>query len=634
MSINVQHQGAVNMHGGLLDQFFKKILFAKNIVIPPPSEKRVNASDVLSLYGGSVRKHPVAIFLIMVCSVTGSIIAVVTPLYYKNFFDVLAQGGDVSSRVGELQHIVFAILGISVIGFITWRTTNFGMIYLASAVLADLRKRAFSYLIGHSQRFFSGTFTGTLVQRVNRFANGYDRLADRMVYDIIPIIIQVAGVIWILTAEQPIMAVIILAWTALFIGFNYLFALWKLKYDIACAAQDSKTTGTLADIITNQPAVEAHGSHRMEQSRYAAQVETQMFMTRFRWNLAQSIDSVQALFMVAVEFAVFYVGIGLWVKGEFSIGTFVLIQAYIIRLSNQLWSFSRIIRDIYESFADAKEMAEIMLMPHEISETPGAKAIARARGDIRFDHVSFNYQAQPIVNDFTLHVKAGERVALVGPSGAGKSTIVKLLFRFYDPTKGTIQIDGIDAHDLSLTSLRETLSLVPQEPALFHRSLMENIRYGKPDASDEEVIAAAKLAHCDEFIATLPETYETLVGERGIKLSGGERQRVALARTFLRNAPVIVLDEATSSLDSESERYIQNALGKLMKSRTTLVIAHRLSTIRSVDRIVVMNKGRIIENGTHDELLGKKGLYAQLWTLQQNGFIPQEIFAAFDPLKV
>ena len=211
---------------------------------------------------------------------------------------------------------------------------------------------------------------------------------------------------------------------------------------------------------------------------------------------------------------------------------------------------------------------------------------------------------------------------------------MKLLFRFYDPTKGTIQIDGIDAHDLSLTSLRETLSLVPQEPALFHRSLMENIRYGKPDASDEEVIAAAKLAHCDEFIATLPETYETLVGERGIKLSGGERQRVALARTFLRNAPVIVLDEATSSLDSESERYIQNALGKLMKSRTTLVIAHRLSTIRSVDRIVVMNKGRIIENGTHDELLGKKGLYAQLWTLQQNGFIPQEIFAAFDPLKV
>src|SRR3989344_1662864 len=625
MSINVQHQGAVNMHGGLLDQFFKKILFAKNIVIPPPSEKRVNASDVLSLYGGSVRKHPVAIFLIMVCSVTGSIIAVVTPLYYKNFFDVLAQGGDVSSRVGELQHIVFAILGISVIGFITWRTTNFGMIYLASAVLADLRKRAFSYLIGHSQRFFSGTFTGTLVQRVNRFANGYDRLADRMVYDIIPIIIQVAGVIWILTAEQPIMAVIILAWTALFIGFNYLFALWKLKYDIACAAQDSKTTGTLADIITNQPAVEAHGSHRMEQSRYAAQVETQMFMTRFRWNLAQSIDSVQALFMVAVEFAVFYVGIGLWVKGEFSIGTFVLIQAYIIRLSNQLWSFSRIIRDIYESFADAKEMAEIMRAPHEIIETDEAEKIEHVEGVIQFDHVSFGYQKEETVIDFATTIKSGERVALVGPSGAGKSTIVKLLFRFYDSTEGDILIDGVSVRKLSIPDLRQMLSLVPQDPLLFHRSILENIRYGKPGASDEEVIHAAELAHCHEFIEHLPAKYETLVGERGIKLSGGERQRVALARAFLRNAPLIVLDEATSSLDSESERHIQEALSTLMNGRTTLVIAHRLSTIRSMDRIIVMDKGRIIEDGAHDALLEKKGVYWKLWTLQQNGFIPGDV---------
>lgn len=613
-----------NRKGGLLDVFFRRILFAKHIEIPPPREKHVNTRDVLLLYAGSVRRHPLAITLVILGSLTASVIAVVTPLYYKDFFDLLAQQGGVSERVGELTHTIVAIFGLGLVSFISWRTANFGMQYLASSVVANLRERAFAYLIGHSQRFFSGTFTGTLVQRVNRFANSYDRLADRVVYDILPIIVQVSGVIWILARKQPVMAFIILLWTAIFIGFNYVFARWKLKYDIASAAQDSKTTGTLADIISNQSAVEAHGSHQMERTRYAAQVEMQMYMNRFRWNLAQSIDSVQSLFMVVVEFAVFYVGVGLWAKGQFSIGMFVLVQAYIIRLSGQLWSFSRIIRDIYESFADAKEMAEIMLTPHEISDKKDARVIERARGDIQFKNVSFSYKDETTISNFTTTIKAGERVALVGPSGAGKSTIVKLLFRFYDPTEGEIAVDGHPIRDLSLTSLRQTLSLVPQDPALFHRSLMENIRYGRPEATDAEVIAAAKLAHCDKFIVNLPAKYDTLVGERGIKLSGGERQRVALARAFLRDAPIIVLDEATSSLDSASERHIQQALSELMKGRTTLVIAHRLSTIRSMDRIIVMDRGRIIEDGPHETLLKQKGIYAQLWTLQQHGFIPSE----------
>src|SRR3989338_354686 len=246
------------------------------------------------------------------------------------------------------------------------------------------------------------------------------------------------------------------------------------------------------------------------------------------------METIQALLIVLVEFAVFYIGVSLWEKGQFSIGMFVLVQAYIIRLSGQLWSFSRIIRDVYESFADGKEMAEIMLIPHEITEMADAQIITEAKGEVRFEHVSFGYQSGGIVNDFSAVIKAGERVALVGPSGAGKSTIVKLLFRFYDPSKGVIRIDGIDAHDLSLTSLRETLSLVPQEPALFHRSLMENIRYGKRDATTDEVIEAARQAHCYEFISKLPEGFETYVGERGVKLSGGERQRVAIARAILK----------------------------------------------------------------------------------------------------
>ncbi|MDO8521271.1 MAG: ABC transporter ATP-binding protein [bacterium] len=616
--------------GGWLDAFFRRILFAKDIVIPPPKGKNAQVQDVLLLYFESVRQFPVSALIALSGVSIASVIALIVPLYYKDFFDVLAQGGDPLGHIAKLRTIIFIILGFGVANFIIWRAMHFGMQYLAAKVMGDLRKRAFGYTIDHSHRFFASTFVGTLVQRINRFAHSYDRLADKVVYDIVPIIIQVTGVIWILTRKQPVMAAVIAGWTVLFIGFNYLFARWKLKYDIASAAQDSKTTGTLADIITNQPAVESHGSHDIEKARYGAEVGMQMLMNRFRWNLSQTVDAVQAALIVFVEFAIFWIGIELWVKGQFSIGTFVLVQAYIIRLSNQLWGFSRIVRDIYESFADAKEMAEIMLFPHEITESAHPTAIREVRGAIEFDHAAFHYQGEAgdgeaAINDFTATIKAGERVALVGPSGAGKSTIVKLLFRFFDPTSGAIKIDGVDIRDFPLATLRQQLSLVPQDPSLFHRSLTENIRYGRPGATDEEVFRAAHLAHCDEFIHALPARYETLVGERGIKLSGGERQRVALARAFVRNAPVIVLDEATSSLDSESERHIQQALGELMKGRTTIVIAHRLSTIRSMDRIIVMDKGRIIEDGSHDELLAKKGMYAKLWTLQQGGFIPSAL---------
>ena len=612
------------IQSGWFDRFIRWVLFASDIKVRVPNTNLVDTNDVLKLYGGSLKKYPWSIFLILSAAIVSSVVLVAIPLYYKEFFDTLSLPGAADSFVGTLRDVVLFILGLNLIVFLCRRFISFGMQYLASSMVGDLRTRAFSYLIDHSQRFFTGMFTGTLVQRVNRFANSYDRLADRVIYDIVPIVIQVVGVIWILLDEHPAMAAIILVWATLFMLLNYVFARWKLKYDIASVAQDSKTSGVLADIITNQPTVDAHGSHRQEKTRYGNEVRIQARMTRFRWNLSESMETVQALLIVLVEFAVFYYGINLWAKGEFSIGMFVLIQTYIFRLTAQLWSFSRIIRDIYESFADAKEMAEIILLPHEITEPPVADSFRQVSGSITFDSVSFGYQDEATVSNFSTKIKVGERVALVGPSGAGKSTIMKLLFRFYDPTSGDILIDGVSLRKLPIADLRLALSLVPQDPLLFHRSLMENIRYGKPGATDEEVIAAARLAHCEEFIERLSAKYETLVGERGIKLSGGERQRVALARAFLRNAPIIVLDEATSSLDSESERHIQEALLVLMKGRTTLVIAHRLSTIRSMDRIIVMDKGQIIEDGSHDELLEKKGMYAHLWSLQQGGFIPSE----------
>jgi ATP-binding cassette subfamily B protein len=262
------------------------------------------------------------------------------------------------------------------------------------------------------------------------------------------------------------------------------------------------------------------------------------------------------------------------------------------------------------------------MTPHEITERPDAHKLSDVRGSITITNVSFEYNQKRVIANLSTEIVPGERIALVGPSGAGKSTIVKLISRMFDPNDGVIMIDGHDIRDVTLQSLKHAISNVPQDPVLFHRSLMENIRYGKPEATDAEVIAAAKLAHCHEFIMAHPQGYSALVGERGVKLSGGERQRVAIARAFLKNAPILILDEATSSLDSESEQLIQDGLMRLMEGRTTIVIAHRLSTIRRMDRILVLDQGQLVEDGSHEELLRTHGIYDKLWTLQQNGFIP------------
>ncbi|MEK9177967.1 MAG: ATP-binding cassette domain-containing protein, partial [Patescibacteria group bacterium] len=326
------------------------------------------------------------------------------------------------------------------------------------------------------------------------------------------------------------------------------------------------------------------------------------------------------------EFFLFYYGIKYWQLGLISIGTFVLIQAYYFSMADRLWNVSRVIRDVYEGYADAKEMVEILKLAHDVKDAPGAKAILVPKGEIDWKDVTFAFNmTRSVLNGITLHIRNGEKVALVGPSGAGKSTFVRLLLRLYDIESGEITIDGQNIAHVTQDSLRHNISLVPQDPVLFHRTLLENIRYGRRDATDLEVIEAAKLAHCDDFIESLPNKYETYVGERGIKLSGGERQRVAIARAILKNAPVLILDEATSSLDSHSEMLIQDALDTLMKSKTTIVIAHRLSTIKKMDRIIVVDNGKIVEEGTHDTLAEKtNGLYAKLWSLQAGGFLKEE----------
>jgi len=319
---------------------------------------------------------------------------------------------------------------------------------------------------------------------------------------------------------------------------------------------------------------------------------------------------------------ILWIAVDLWRNGSLTVGDFALIQAYLIAFFERVWNVGRVLRHIYEAMADAQEMVEISERLPDVRDVRRAKDIKVHKAEIRFSDVTFNYhKTRTAIERFALRIAPGERVAFVGPSGAGKSTLAKLLLRFYDPASGLIEIDGQDIKRVTQRSLRSQISFVPQDPVLFHRTVEENIRYARLDATSEEIERAAKLAHSHEFIIDLPDGYKTYVGERGIKLSGGERQRIALTRAILKDAPILLLDEATSSLDSESESLIQDALKRLMKGRTTIAIAHRLSTIMQMDRIIVVQEGKIADEGTHKVLLARKGLYQNLWNIQAGGFI-------------
>ena len=356
------------------------------------------------------------------------------------------------------------------------------------------------------------------------------------------------------------------------------------------------------------------------------------------WLADNWIWSGIGFFMIVIEVVLLWVATVYWGKGMLSIGDFVLIQAYLMTTFDRLVSINRELRRFYDALADSSEMVYILEQKHDVQNAPGASPMQVTKGEIAFTDVNFSFNAdKQLLAGLNLRINPQEKVGLVGPSGAGKSTITKLLLRMFDIKSGSISIDGQSISKVTQDSLRNAISFVPQEPVLFHRPLMENIRYGRRYASDAEVIDASKKAHCHEFILGLPEQYGSFVGERGIKLSGGERQRVAIARAILKNAPILLLDEATSSLDSESEALIQDALETLMKDKTVIVIAHRLSTIMKMDRIIVLEKGNVVAEGTHQQLLEDKGLYQKLWKIQAGGFrdepAPEELDLEEDDIE-
>jgi ATP-binding cassette subfamily B protein len=564
--------------------------------------------------------------LIGITVIAAAIVSVYIPFFYKTFFDVLTTTQDKTATAPILIGILIKVLLLNTVLWCLYRITTVTDAYLQNKVPARLKEDAFNYLIDHSYAFFSNSFTGALVQKVNRYTRAYGRLLDQVTWSILPLAANITGIIVVLWRIQTVIAGGILVWIIIFLVFNYGFSRFKAKYDLIANEADSRVTGQLSDVITNNNTVQLFSAHDFEAEQFKKNVDYQVKVSLFGWNLVTVSQAVQSGLMFGLEFFIFYYAVKYWQQGIFTVGTFVLIQAYIIGLGDRLWGFSRVIRMIYESYADGKEMVEVLLLPHEIKDLPHATHLKITQGEIEFKDVSFSFnKTRTVLNAIDLKINAGEKVALIGPSGAGKSTFVRLILRLYDVARGSITIDDQNIQHVTLDSLRSAVSFVPQDPVLFHRSLKENIRYGKRDATDEEIIEAAERAHCHEFIKDLPLGYDTLVGERGIKLSGGERQRVAIARAILKNAPILILDEATSSLDSESEHLIQDALDTLMKQKTVMVIAHRLSTIRKMDRIIVIDDGKITEEGTHEKLLeNESSLYKKLWNFQAGGFLQDE----------
>ena len=588
-------------------------------------EYKVTIKQIVSEYLKGLKGYKTLLFFSVILTVIGSVISVYTPYLYKDFFNIINNIGLKQDIAKQLISIIFIIAGLNFANWFFNRSSYFIFNHIEANAMAKLKQNSFNYLIKHSYNFFTNNFAGSLVQKINRQSRAFERLFDTIIFNVISLAITIIGAVTITFFTSKILSLIILCWVIIYFSLSFIFYRWKMKLDLEVSSNDSITTALLSDNISNNQTISLFNGYKREIDSYVEATTKQAKAMIKTWDIGGIYDAIQLLGVYAAEVIIFYYAIKYWKADKLTVGGIVMVQIYIISLSKQIWAVNMILRNVFESLADSKEMVEIMITPHEIINSNSSTNLKILKGKIEFKNVIFNFnETRVVLDNINCLIKPGEKIALVGPSGAGKTTFVRLILRLYNLTGGQILIDDQSIDQVTQESLRENISLVPQDPILFHRTLKENISYGKPDATDEEIINASKMANCTDFIDVLPNKYDTLVGERGIKLSGGERQRIAIARAILKNAPILILDEATSSLDSNSEALIQKALDNLMKGRTTIAIAHRLSTIRKMDRIIVMKDGQIVEEGTHDELSNKDvGLYKDLWELQAGGFVQE-----------
>ncbi|MEZ5185073.1 MAG: ABC transporter ATP-binding protein [Candidatus Nanopelagicales bacterium] len=516
-----------------------------------------------------------------------------------------------------LSQIVGTVIGWRLVLWATWTMEVSGMQLLF--------QRVFDHLTDQSVGFHSNRFSGALVSQTNKLLGAFEMFWDTIVWALMPILTGILVATAVLGFVMWQYAVFLFAMSTLFIALVFVATRRMKNLTVAEANAANRMTGFLADVMTNIAAVKAQGSEPDEREtatevaeiRTARDLDVMRSFLKFSAGYASVITIINTGAVAAAVLASQYQVV--------NIGSIYLAVTYTLTVTSQLWSINEVIRNYNKVIGDAHEMVEILHLPASVKDHSAA-SLTVTQGWIEIDDITFGHEddhEHPLFEHFDLTIWPGEKVGLVGHSGSGKTTLTRLLLRFSDLQHGHIRIDGQDIAEVAQRSLRQQISYVPQEPLLFHRSLFENIAYGLPGASREQVHDAARRAFALEFIESLPAGFDTLVGERGIKLSGGQRQRIAIARAILKDARILVLDEATSALDSESEVHIQQALAQAMAGRTTMVIAHRLSTIQAMDRILVMDSGRITEQGSHRELLAANGVYAALWAHQSGGFLAE-----------
>ena len=586
------------------------------------NKSSVSTKRILSFIWENYKAYPIRwIFAILFRTLTIAL-ATLPALYYKDIINILSK---TQVATGEIaQHglsILLIILWIKLVQFIFYRVYDYIIITFEMNIQEKLYNQIFSYLHQHSFQFFANNFSGSLISKVRKCVSGLERFTDMLSWNVLPFILNLILVVGIIAVQNIRIAISIFIWVTVFSIIQYQLHNWIHPYQEKANQLDSELGGLLSDTITNNLTIKLFASLPREQKAFSSLNHATVQARKLQYYKSMRIWGFSAFFGLVLEIAIMYAAIRLWWMWIFEIGVIVLIQTYVLKIIEELRGIGMTFRSFFRNISEIWEMVEILDTPHEVIDNSDKKLKVK-EGEIRFEKVDFSYGENQIFNALDFTIKPGERVALVWESGSWKTTITKLLFRFYDLQGGEILIDNQNIANVIQNSLRENISMIPQEPVLFHRSIRDNIAYGKPNATEQEIIAASKMARCHEFIWSLKDRYDTLVWERGIKLSWGERQRVAIARAILENRQIIVMDEATSALDSESEFLIQEAINELMQNKTVLIIAHRLSTIMKMDKIIVMHQWKIIEKGSHQELLlNKDGTYKKLRDIQSGGFI-------------